>query len=130
MKAIKKFLEWIRLKESIHNSQHKSPLFAEREVWMCHTGENIGFESNGKNDFFHRPVIILHKFNENIFYGLPMSTKLKNNPFYIEINFKERKQSAMISQMRILDAKRLHYKKGRLSNKDFNLVKLKFLEIF
>ncbi|MCX6739513.1 MAG: hypothetical protein NT098_05735 [Candidatus Parcubacteria bacterium] len=36
----------------------------------------------------------------------------------------------MISQMRALDAKRLHYKKGKLSQKDFILIKGKFLEIF
>ena len=118
------------MKKKIDENQYKLPFFAEREIWMCNWGENIGSESNGKNNFFHRPVIILHKFNKSLFYGLPMSTKLKDNCFYIEIDFKNKKQSAMISQMRALDAKRLHYKKGKMSQEDFDLVKSKFLEIW
>ncbi len=130
MEIIKKFLEWVHLKERVHADEKNPLLFNERDVWMRYFGENVGSESNGKNEFFHRPVLVLHKFNKHLFYGLPLSTKLKDNKFYTEFEFNEKKQSAMISQMRALDAKRLHYKKGKLSQKDFALVKGKFLEIF
>jgi mRNA interferase MazF len=127
---IKRFIEWISLKCYIHNSTNQLPLFKERDVWMCYFGENVGFESNGRNENFHRPVIILHKFNKNLFYGMPMSTKLKDNRFYVEIDFKTQKQSVMISQLRVLDARRLHYKKGELSKADFKKVKSAFLNLF
>lgn len=127
---VKKFIEWVSLKTQVHKNESKHLLFSERDIWMCYFGENIGNEANGKNELFHRPVLVLHKFNKNLFYGLPMSTKLKDNPFYVEIEFKKKKQSVMVAQMRVFDVRRLHYKKGRLSNADFRLVKSRFLEIF
>lgn len=130
MEFIKKFTEWVGLKEKIDTTERPVLHFSEREVWMCHFGENIGFESSGKNENFHRPVVILHKFGAYTFYAIPMSTKIKNNQYYIEIEFNKKKQSVMISQMRILDVRRLHYRKGRLSIADFNLIKTKFLNIF
>ena len=131
IKAIfqKKFLEWIKLKKKTHYNKNKIS-FQERDVWMCHFDENVGFESNGKNEFFHRPVVVVRKFNNRLFYGLPMSTKLKNNKFYTEIDFKNKKQSVMISQMRALDVNRLHYKMGKMKEPDFKLVKKSFLKIF
>ena len=37
---------------------------------------------NGKGDYFTRPVLVLHKFNKNLFWGIPLTTKIKNNPFF------------------------------------------------
>lgn len=130
MEFVKRFKEWIGVKQRIHDNETKHLLFAERDVWMCHMGENVGHETNGKNELFHRPVLVLHKFNKHLFYGLPMSTKIKNNPFYVVIDFDSKQQAVMISQMRAFDVRRLHYKKGRLSGKDFELVKARFLELF
>lgn len=45
-------------------------------------GQNIGFEQNGKGDNFVRPVIILKKFNKNMFFGIPLSTQIKDGKFY------------------------------------------------
>ena len=53
---IKKFLEWIGLKEKLHTANSTPPLFKEGEVWWCVVGENIGIEMNGKGDVFSRPV--------------------------------------------------------------------------
>lgn len=130
LKIIKNFTDWIKLKEKINNQENTQLLFKQGEVWMCYFGENVGFESNGKNNLFHRPVLILHKFNKNLFYGIPLSTKVKDNKFYITINFKNQQQSAIISQLRVFDAKRLHYRKGKLHKQEFELIKIKFLSIF
>ena len=128
---IKRFLEWISLKEKIDTSKAKAPKFKEGEIWMIHFGENVGFESSGRHAQFHRPVIILHKFNSHLFYGLPTSTKLKpNNPFYTEFIFKNKPQSAMISQVRSLSSKRLHYKLGELPNSDISNLRKEFLSLF
>ncbi len=129
VKYVKKFIEWLTLKAKL---EEKSDIvrFSEREVWMCHFGENIGYESCGKNKLFHRPVIILHKFGAYSFFAIPLSTKLKDNDFYVEIETNGVLQSAMISQMRVLDVKRLHYRKGKLGKKEFEKVRSAFLEIF
>lgn len=98
---------------------------------MTYFGENVGFEMNGKNEYFHRPVIILHKFNKRLFFAIPTSSKIKeNNPFYIQFEYKNKVYSALISQMRVLDSKRLHYRKGIISSKDFDSIKESFLNIF
>jgi len=47
---IKKFLEWIGLKEKLHNHEHIPPLFREGEIWWCYMGENIGVEVNPVRD--------------------------------------------------------------------------------
>jgi mRNA interferase MazF len=130
-KFIKRFQEWIGLKEEIDISKYKVPSFKEGEVWMSYWGENVGHESSGKNKYFHRPVIVLRKFNKDLYYGLPMSTKnKKDSKFYIEFSFKDKQVSAMVSQLKAMSAKRLHYKMGELQKEDFNLVKKKFLALF
>ena len=120
-KYIKRFAEWFQIKENLDNSTSKDPSFRERELWMAYFGENLGFEMSGKNDHFHRPVIILQKFNRHLFIGVPTSTKIKkNNPFYITFEYQGKTCSALISQIRAMDAKRLHYRKGRVSPNDFD----------
>jgi mRNA interferase MazF len=86
-KFIKRFQEWIGLKEEIDISKYKVPSFKEGEVWMSYWGENVGHESSGKNKYFHRPVIVLRKFNKDLYYGLPMSTKTKKIVSFI-LNFR------------------------------------------
>jgi mRNA interferase MazF len=130
-KFIKRFQEWFGLKEEIDISISKPPSFREREIWMSYIGENIGFEMSGKNSKFHRPVIILHKFNKRLFFGIPTSTKIKpNNKFYIPFIYQGKEYSALISQMRVFDVKRLHYRKGIISPQDFDNIKESFLRIF
>ena len=49
-----------------------------------------------------------------------MSTKIKdNNIYYIKVLLKDLEQSAMISQLRILDTKRLDLYIGYISKMDF-----------
>jgi hypothetical protein len=41
---IKRFLEWIKLKEKLHSNNYKPPFFKQGEIWWCSFGENIGTE--------------------------------------------------------------------------------------
>jgi len=113
----KEYDKWNITKKSL--LQRARPQFSERDVFWCTMGINIGDEEDGKNDNFNRPVIILRKFNKNLFFGIPLTTKLKQNPYYVEIIFRNRQQAAMISQVRVLDAKRLGQRMGRLSKQEF-----------
>src|SRR3989338_5125751 len=36
---IKRFLEWVGLKEKLHEQKHRPPLFKEGEIWWCYMGE-------------------------------------------------------------------------------------------
>ena len=35
-------------------------------------------------------VLIVRKFNPHIFFGVPLTTKIKHNPYYFPMRFKER----------------------------------------
>jgi mRNA interferase MazF len=118
----KDFSQWNALKTKLQENSH--PMFEERQVWWTSIGINVGDEEDGKNALFNRPVVILKKFNQHLFVGLPITTQLKTNPYYLEIEFLGRKQAVMLSHIRTLDAKRLSNRMGKLSQHDFEQVRL------
>ena len=124
----KDFANWHQVKTELEQSNR--PMFEERQVWWISIGVNVGHEQDGKNEKFNRPVIILRKFNSSLFVGVPMSTQLKDSPFYIELNFNNRRQSALITHIRTFDAKRLGNRIGRLSKSDFTEVRTAVKNLF
>ena len=115
---LKRFIEWIQNKINLDTKERIIEI-NQGEVYWCALGENIGDEENGKGDNFRRPVLVLKKFNKNIFWGVPLSTKNKDNIYDSRVLLKNIEQSAMISQLRVLDTKRLDKKIGYISRKDF-----------
>lgn len=126
---IKDFSAWFLLKGKLNN--RKSNLFfKEREIWWCHIGTNVGDEEDGKTSRFSRPVIIIKKFNNNLFCALPMTTKNKENRYYHQIDFQGRAVSIMLSQIRVLDKKRLTQRLGTLNDNDFITLREKLRKLF
>ena len=37
-------------------------------------GVNVGHAMDGKNQFYHRPVLIVRKFNPHLFFGVPLTS--------------------------------------------------------
>jgi mRNA interferase MazF len=130
MSILKRFLEWIKLKESLHAHTHKPPLFKDGEVWWCSIGENVGSEINGKNTFFSRPIIVYRKLSSNTFLAIPTSTQDKKGTWYIEITLHGIMSLAILSQIRVLDYKRLSNKIGQLGPTDFKRVKVGFRKLY
>jgi mRNA interferase MazF len=126
---LQNFLDWIKVKFHIHSKEKRPLYFNEREIWWCQFGQNIGDEQNGKGVNFMRPVIIIRKFNKNICLVVPTSSVLKTNQFYHEIEYKNQKYSALISQIRTIDVKRLKGKIARLDSTEFENLKTSILEI-
>jgi len=129
METIKRFLEWIGLKEKLHNAKHIPPLFKEGEVWWCYVGENIGMEINGKGDQFTRPLFIYKKYDKYSFLGLPLSTKQKVGSWYVLIDFKGVPQTIVLSQGRVFDYRRFKEKVGQLEDGDFLKIKLAYSKL-
>lgn len=118
---LKKFIGWIFAKIYIDTRERVATL-NQGEVYWCRLGENIGHEQNGKGEYFRRPVLVFKKFNNSIFWGIPMSTKHKESIYYVKVLLKNVNQSALISQLRLLDSKRLDEKIGYISQTDLKRV--------
>ena len=126
---IKHFIDWILTKIIIDKTQRRDIIINEYQVFWCSLGENVGDEENGKGEIFRRPVLIFKKFNNNLFWGIPMSTKNKDNKYYVKILLKDVEQSAMISQLRVLDSKRLDEYIGYVSRADFIKIQNRITDI-
>ncbi len=118
----KDFQKWHNRKKFLHEEKER-PFFREGEVWFCAFGVNVGFEQDGRGSSFLRPVIILKKFNNEIFWGLPLTKNKKKNKYYFSFKLNNKVSTAILSQIRLIDGKRLHYKIGVLSDTDFNEIK-------
>lgn len=123
--GIKYFDEWAKLKKELHNSENRL-VFHEREIWWYAAGENIGIEINGKNEKFVRPVLILRKYGDFGFFGIPLSSNLRENLWSITFEYKHKKQCALLSQARTYSANRLYRKIGRIPKGDFEIILEKF----
>lgn len=129
-KSKEDFDHWNEQKQRAHFDRQR-PFFHEQEVWFCALGANIGFEQDGRGEGFLRPVLILKKFNNEILWALPMTKNMKQGVYYVAISFRENEYSTLIlSQIRLVDAKRLVYRAGAIKQKDFETIKEKIRQLF
>ena len=125
----KDYKEWHELKTVVHNEKVR-PHFHEREIWFCTLGENVGFEQDGRGESFQRPVIILRKFNQSVCLVIPLTKNQKAGIHYFSFSFQSTALStAILSQVRLIDAKRLDYKAGTISAGDFLSLKEKLKQL-
>lgn len=125
----KDFQTWHKEKSEI-DCGNKRTFFHEREVWWCSIGMNIGFEQDGKGSRFSRPVLILKGFSKEVFLAIPLTTKMKTGKYYHPINLNDdTNRNVILSQIRLLDAKRLQEKLATIDNKQFSEIKKAVIRI-
>lgn len=100
---------WNQLKKYIDAQDEQPDRFPkEGEVWMATLGKNIGYEQNGSGETFARPILIVKKFNNHMFWAVPLSTKQKPFDFYFNYTDPEHQPvSAILAQMKLISIKRL-----------------------
>ncbi len=126
---VKDFVNWIQYKIYL-NTKQKFAKFKEGEVWWCSFGVNVGIETDGKNDKFNRPVLVLKKFNSRQFFAIPLTSKNKqNDKFYFELQLKDKISFLCLSQMRVLDAKRLQSYHTKINQNVLKQVKKEFIKL-
>ena len=120
----KDFQKWHKEKTIIQNDKER-PHFHVREVWFCSVGANVGFEQDGGEERYLRPVIIIRKFNNEVLWALPCTKNVKKGIYYyrLEIGNQGQESTTILSQLRLIDAKRLQYNIGNISEKDFKELK-------
>jgi mRNA interferase MazF len=106
------FDQWNEIKKKIEASENKPKKYPkEGEVWMSNVGRNVGFEQNGMGDDFSRPILIVKKFNNQMFWAVSLSTKQKDFDFYFNYTDpNDQKVSAILAQLKLVSVKRLRRK--------------------
>ena len=116
----KDFDEWNKSKKIIHeNGENK--LYHTRELWWCSLGVNAGSEQDGSGKNYDRPVLILKGLSRQTCIVLPITSSSEKHKMRIPIGeVQDKKASVIISQIRVIDTKRLIYKIRFLDKNIFN----------
>jgi mRNA interferase MazF len=107
-----------------------APTFKEGEIWWCSIGMNIGREVFGKGKDFARPVFVFKKLDRDSFLAIPLTTQQKSGSWYVPIFYNGVESRAILSQIRILDKKRLIKQIGTLSYKNSRYIKERFIKFY
>ena len=144
----KTFKDWFYKKQNLHfqfeDTNYKPPFFKEGEVWDCYFGENIGFETCGKNNIgqgFTRAVLIIKKYTQSEkvddqyvdtgiggFLAVPLTSPHKDfyNPkFYHQLKGDPKSGYIILQQIRYIDTRRLINKKFEIHKEELKIVKEK-----
>ena len=113
---------WNHLKKEIDKKTH-CIFVNEREICFVNLGKNIGCEQDGKNERFERPVVVFKKFWNRTFLGIPLTSKPKKGKFYFSFSLHDQISTAILSQIRLFDTKRIERKLWYIAKPDFIALK-------
>ena len=103
----KDFDEWNEVKKAIHRDEN-AKFYHAREVWWCSLGVNIGFEQDGTGKGSQRPVLILKGLSRNTCLVIPLTRSSHVHKYRFQVGkVAGENASVILSQMRVLDTKRL-----------------------
>lgn len=91
---------------------------------MCSFGVNIGLEQNGGVGSFNRPGAVLKKFNNQMYWVVPLTSKQKPVDFYY--NFTDpngHNVAAIIAQLRLMSTKRLRREMYQMTDADIAAIR-------
>lgn len=114
----KDFDRWNEVKKYTNNERPR--LYTVREIWWCRLGVNVGTEQDGKGDWYSRPCVILRGFGPDACLVAPLTTSVREHPLRVPIGVVEQSVAcANISQIRVVDTRRLEVKIGFLEKDMF-----------
>lgn len=120
---------WNKIKIDLSQKSFQQ-YFYVREVWFVSIGKNLGYEEDGKNEMYERPVLIYKKFNNDIFWGIPLTSSFKEGDYYFVLDNNGIKSSALLSQLRLFDAKRLLRRVRKINPEEFKRLRQKMKGLF
>ena len=127
----KDFNKWNEEKKVNNKKEVDRNLFyTERDVWWCAVGVNIGVETDGKHENFERPVLIIRKFNQHMFWCVILTSNVRVGDFYQKITHEGGSSWVMLSQFKTLSTKRLLRRIGRISEDQFDNIRLRLKGMF
>ncbi len=124
----KDFFIWHGIKSSIQD-RRDHVWYRAQEVWWCSFGVNVGREQDGKGEKFYRPVLVFRKFKTQMFWAIPITSHQKIGIFYHQFVLHNIRETAILSQLRILSEKRLVRRLGKISDREFLRLNIAFLSL-
>lgn len=119
----KEFDRWNGKKKKIHDEEQPRR-YHERDIWFCSLGVNVGFEQDGTGSNFDRPVVIIKGFSADTCFAVALTGHKREGKYYFPVGkVEDREASAVLSQVRIIDTKRLIRKIGVLNKQSFEELK-------
>ena len=126
----KDFDKWNTEKKIVNSkSVNRNLFFYAREIWWCSAGLNVGVEADGKNENFERPILIVKKFNADMVWVLPLTTKEKNNQYHYKLKYNSMESWVILSQIKTISTKRLLRKVASITEVDFGEIIKKLQDI-
>lgn len=119
----KDFDAWNGQKKSI-DSRTQRIHYHEREVWWCWLGLNVGFEQDGVGADYRRPVVILRGLGAQTCLVVPLTTSAREHALRPSVGKVAGIEArALISQLRVIDVRRLNQKIEYLPQSVFDILK-------
>ena len=119
----KDFDQWNENKKGLHGRDH-APFYHEREIWWCALGINIGAEQDGSGEESRRPVLILKGLSAKTCLVVPLTTSSRKHFLRPSVGtVGNKKAHALLSQLRVVDTKRLISKVGYLEKGKFEIIR-------
>lgn len=114
----KDFDRWNEIKKRTDGEEPR--LYTVREIWWCRLGVNVGSEQDGSGTSFLRPVVIVRAFGANTCLVVPLTASERKHRLRVPVGkVKDKNASALISQLRVIDTRRLVEKIGFLGKDEF-----------
>ena len=122
------YSDWMAIKDKIQKDG-KVLKFSEGQIWWAALGKNIGVEINGKHKDYSRPVVIFKKLSNLCFLAIPLTSQPHSGSWYVEFNFKNKQEYAVLSQIRMMSVSRLYNRMSKLSAGDLKKIKVGFRKL-
>jgi mRNA interferase MazF len=116
---MKDFDGWNEVKKKTDAEQPR--LYTVREIWWCRFGVNIGTEQDGKGEWHVRPCVIMRGFGPDACLVVPLTTSPRKHALRVPVGLVEDEEArANLSQLRVVDTRRLEAKIGFLGKGAFS----------
>jgi mRNA-degrading endonuclease toxin of MazEF toxin-antitoxin module len=119
----KDFDVWNENKKRL-DQRNDAPYCHARELWWCSLGVNIGSEQDGSGIAYRRPVLVLKGLSAVTSLVIPLTTSTNLHPMRPSVGVVDGKEAcALLSQVRVIDTKRLVRKIGYLDKTIFRNIR-------
>lgn len=127
---MKDFDNWNNQKKKIDEIK-ENKYYHPRDIWWCRLGLNVGFEQDGKDKEYERPVVVLNSFGPNICLVVPLTTSSHLHKYRIPIGVVDNQNAtAILSQIKVIDTKRFVEKIGVINKDMFVKIQKRIREFF